>query len=56
MWGARSHTACLPMPWLQTLADNQVPDESATFEDHDISNEFYVPILHVYWNDDLTVA
>ncbi len=31
-------------------------DESTEFEDHHINNDFYVPVLHVYWNDDLTVA
>lgn len=40
----------------RTLAENGVPDESAEFEDQQIESTFYIPVLHVYWNDDLTVA
>jgi len=40
----------------KTLAENEVQDEATEFEDHHISTDFYIPILHVYWNDDLTVA
>lgn len=39
-----------------TLADNGVMDESESFDDHQIGQEVYVPVLAVYWNDDLTVA
>mmetsp|Transcript_39741 Transcript_39741/g.118271 ORF Transcript_39741/g.118271 Transcript_39741/m.118271 type:complete len:226 (+) Transcript_39741:152-829(+) len=40
----------------KTLEENGVPDEKAEFEDDHIPQDFYVPVLHVYWNDDLTVA
>lgn len=39
-----------------TLDDNFVRDESQTFEDHHIPQDYYIPVLHVYWNDDLTIA
>ncbi len=39
-----------------TLAENGVPDESADFEDVGLQGDSYVPVLHVYWTDDLTVA
>ncbi|MEW5304731.1 MAG: hypothetical protein WDW38_009712 [Sanguina aurantia] len=39
-----------------TLEDNGVMDESESFDDHQIGQEVYVPVLAVYWNDDLTVA
>lgn len=40
----------------KTLAENGVKDEDAEFDDHHIAHEYYRPVLHVYWNDDLTVA
>jgi hypothetical protein len=40
----------------QTLLDNGVADESGTFENLDMPTDFHIPVLHVYWNDDLTVA
>ncbi len=40
----------------RTLEDNGVVDESADFEDVGLPGDYYVPVLHVYWQDDLTVA
>lgn len=40
----------------KTLAENGVSDETAAFEDLLVNSEDYIPVLHVYWNDDLTVA
>jgi hypothetical protein len=40
----------------QSLEGNGVYDEGPTFEDHMIPEDAYVPVLQVYWNDDLTVA
>lgn len=40
----------------QTLEENGVPDETPEFEDHNVPTDYYIPVLHVYWNDDLTVA
>lgn len=39
-----------------TLAENGIPDESATMENLNIDEEQHLPILHVYYNDDLTIA
>ncbi|KAK9806145.1 hypothetical protein WJX72_003194 [[Myrmecia] bisecta] len=39
-----------------TLAENGVLDESADFEEVGLQSECYIPVLHVYWTDDLTVA
>jgi len=44
------------LPTLQTLEENGVLDESPQFEDLGMPNGSYLPVLHVYWNDDLTVA
>lgn len=40
----------------KTLLENGVIDESDEFEDLDLPGDYYVPVLHVYWNDDLTIA
>jgi hypothetical protein len=40
----------------KTLEDNGVADETRTFEDLLIPTDAFVPVIHVYWNDDLTVA
>jgi len=40
----------------KTLAENGVVDESEEFEELGIEDDFYYPIIHVYFNDDLTVA
>lgn len=40
----------------KTLQENGVIDETSTFETLDLPNDFHIPVLHVYWNDDLTVA
>ena len=38
-----------------SLAENGVPDESDEFEELGITDyEKYYPIVHVYFNDDLT--
>lgn len=37
------------------LEDNGVPDESEEFENLNIDEDDYIPTLHVYFNDDLTV-
>lgn len=40
----------------KTLKENGVPDEKSELEDYHVPTDFYIPVLHVYWNDDLTVA
>ena len=40
----------------KNLVENGVADETATFEDLHVPTEAFIPVLHVYWNDDLTVA
>ncbi|KAF5826644.1 hypothetical protein DUNSADRAFT_2455 [Dunaliella salina] len=40
----------------KTLAENGVPDEDATFADLQVPIDSFYPVLHMYWNDDLTVA
>ena len=40
----------------KTLEDNGVPDETDTFFDLGLDDDFYVPTLHLYYDDDLTYA
>jgi hypothetical protein len=37
-----------------TLEENNVKDESEEFARLGMDEEFYVPTLHIYFNDDLT--
>jgi len=39
-----------------TLADNGVTDESEEFSKLRIPGDFYYPALHLYFDDDLTIA
>lgn len=43
-----------PLDMEKTLQENGVADESEEFEELGISEDFYVPVLHLYFNDDLT--
>ena len=45
-----------PLDMMKTLAENDVPDESEHFIDHNLDEDCYIPCLHLYYNDDLTVA
>ncbi len=47
---------CQELDLNQTLEENGVPDETPEFEDHNVPTDYFIPVLHVYWNDDLTVA
>ena len=40
----------------KTLDENGIPDETAAFDDLDIPDGYYVPTIHLYFSDDLTVA
>ena len=39
-----------------TLDENGILDEVPEFEGLNVPTDYYIPVLHVYWNDDLTVA
>jgi len=57
----RDPKAAAPPEWIEldmnkSLEANGVPDERAAYEAVGLPGEEAVPVLHVYWNDDLTVA
>lgn len=39
-----------------TLEQNNVPDETETFYELGMDDDIYIPTLHIYFNDDLTIA
>ena len=39
-----------------TLQDNGIPDDQPTFESLGIASDFHTPVIHLYYDDDLTVA
>jgi hypothetical protein len=38
----------------KTLEENGISDESETFTQLGMDDEYYVPTLHIYFNDDLS--
>ncbi|KAG7397789.1 Cytochrome b5 domain-containing protein 1, partial [Phytophthora boehmeriae] len=45
----------VPLHMQQTLDENGIPDESPIFERFDMDEHQFKPILHLYFDDDLTV-
>jgi len=45
-----------PLDMERTLTDNNIPDESEEFAELNIDEDEYIPAIHLYYNDDLTVA
>lgn len=39
-----------------TLEANGIFDESVTYNSCNLPHDYYIPALHLYWNDDLSVA
>lgn len=40
----------------QTLEGNGIADDNEVFEKLGIDNVDYTPVIHIYFNDDLTIA
>ena len=45
-----------PLDMDKTLEENDIPDETDDFIDLNIDEHAYIPAVHLYYNDDLTVA
>jgi cytochrome b involved in lipid metabolism len=45
-----------PLDMEVTLEDNDIPDETVEFVDLHIDEDAYIACVHLYYNDDLTVA
>lgn len=46
----------IEMDMTLTLGENGVPDVSDEFESLGVDADLYIPVIHVYFNDDLTYA
>jgi hypothetical protein len=45
-----------PLDMDRNLEDNEIPDETAELIDLNINEHAYIPAVHIYYNDDLTIA
>jgi len=45
-----------PLDMNRSLEDNDIPDETEEFNDLNIDEHAYIPAVHLYFNDDLTIA
>ncbi len=45
-----------PLDMEKTMEDNDLPDEAEDFIDLNIDEDSYIPSVHLYYNDDLTIA
>ena len=45
-----------PLDMDRNLKENDIPDETEEFVDLNIDEHYYIPAVHLYYNDDLTVA
>lgn len=45
-----------PLDMDKTMEENDIPDESEDFVDLNLDEDSYIPCVHLYYNDDLTVA
>lgn len=44
-----------PLDMEMTLEENEIKDESEEYIKLDLDPEYYIPAIHLYYNDDLTV-
>ena len=45
-----------PLDMDKTLEENDIPDETEDFLELGLDEDSYIPAIHLYYNDDLTVA
>lgn len=55
-WKALGDAGFRPLDMALTLAENGVGDDGAAFERLGIDEDDFIPVVHLYFNDDLTVA
>lgn len=55
-WKALKNDEFCPLTMEETLSQNGFPDESENFLKLGMDEDFYIPTLHIYFNDDLTYA
>ena len=55
-WKRLNEGSFLEMDMTLNLEENGVPDVSDEFESLGVDADLYIPVIHVYFNDDLTYA
>jgi len=55
-WKAIVNDALIYLDMNKTLEENGIPDESEKFRSLGLDDDFYVPTIHIYFDDDLTYA
>ena len=55
-WKALINGVFVTLKMDKTLEENGVNDESDTFNELGMDEDIYIPTLHIYFNDDLTIA
>lgn len=46
----------MPADMEKTLEENGIVDDDLAFEKLGMDGEGYTPVIHIYYNDDLTIA
>lgn len=46
----------VPADMSKTLEDNGITDDDEALDKLDMDNDGYIPVIHIYYNDDLTIA
>ena len=54
-WKHLQNEEFVPLDMEKTLAENGMEDESLEFETLGINDDYYTPVIHLYFNDDLTI-
>ncbi|CAM9199039.1 unnamed protein product [Ectocarpus sp. 8 AP-2014] len=55
-WKVLQDEKFVPAKMDQTLEENGIVDDDLAFEKLGIDDDGYMPVLHIYFNDDLTIA
>ncbi|CAM9943715.1 unnamed protein product [Scytosiphon promiscuus] len=55
-WKVLQEESFVPAKMDQTLEENGIVDDDLAFEKLGIDDDGYMPVLHIYFNDDLTIA
>lgn len=54
--GGRGELSFVELDLDKTLQENGVTDEAEDFEELSIPSDYFIPVIHLYYTDDLTVA
>lgn len=55
-WKSLVNDECIILKMNLTLEENGIVDESEKFVSLGINDDYYIPTLNIYFNDDLTYA